>query len=397
MPSSMEKGGPLRAHCIHISRGNSKILRNALAGIGGGLLMLGIALGTASANAPAGASVEKNTPKTPAVAKPASTAKPAQAAKPTSSAAARPAKPAQNAKVSRSASNPKKNVARAPAQGVRASKVKAEPGYNSMGSRLGLRSELADLSLNSSAVMVLDQASGEVLLEKNADAALPIASITKVMTAMVVLDAAQPLDESIVIAREDTQLEKYSASRLKVGASFTRAELLHLALMSSENRAANALGRSYPGGLPAFVIAMNDKARALGMTSSTFVEPTGLSSGNVASPRDLAVLVNAAHHVPLIRDYSTDRDAVVRVGGRQQQFKNTNALTRDETWDIGLSKTGFIRDAGKCLVMQARLDQREVIIVMLDAEGSAKRLADAERIRRWLSIERDRQASAVRS
>ena len=397
MPSSMEKGGPLRAHCIHISRGNSKILRNALAGIGSGLVALGIALGAASANAQAGASAEKNTPKTPAVAKPASTAKPAQSAKPTASAAARPAKPAQNAKVSRSASNPKKNVARAPAQGVRASKVKAEPGYNSMGSRLGLRSELADLSLNSSAVMVLDQASGEVLLEKNADAALPIASITKVMTAMVVLDAAQPLDESIVIAREDTQLEKYSASRLKVGASFTRAELLHLALMSSENRAANALGRSYPGGLPAFVIAMNDKARALGMTSSTFVEPTGLSSGNVASPRDLAVLVNAAHHVPLIRDYSTDRDAVVRVGGRQQQFKNTNALTRDETWDIGLSKTGFIRDAGKCLVMQARLDQREVIIVMLDAEGSAKRLADAERIRRWLSIERDRQASAVRS
>ena len=393
----MEKGGPLRAHCIHISRGNSKILRNALAGIGSGLVALGIALGAASANAQAGASAEKNTPKTPAVAKPASTAKPAQSAKPTASAAARPAKPAQNAKVSRSASNPKKNVARAPAQGVRASKVKAEPGYNSMGSRLGLRSELADLSLNSSAVMVLDQASGEVLLEKNADAALPIASITKVMTAMVVLDAAQPLDESIVIAREDTQLEKYSASRLKVGASFTRAELLHLALMSSENRAANALGRSYPGGLPAFVIAMNDKARALGMTSSTFVEPTGLSSGNVASPRDLAVLVNAAHHVPLIRDYSTDRDAVVRVGGRQQQFKNTNALTRDETWDIGLSKTGFIRDAGKCLVMQARLDQREVIIVMLDAEGSAKRLADAERIRRWLSIERDRQASAVRS
>jgi serine-type D-Ala-D-Ala endopeptidase (penicillin-binding protein 7) len=397
MPSSMEKGGPLRAHCIHISRGNSKILRNALTGIGSGLVALGIALGAASANAQAGASAEKNTPKTPAVAKPASTAKPAQSAKPTASAAARPAKPAQNAKVSRSASNPKKNVARAPAQGVRASKVKAEPGYNSMGSRLGLRSELADLSLNSSAVMVLDQASGEVLLEKNADAALPIASITKVMTAMVVLDAAQPLDESIVIAREDTQLEKYSASRLKVGASFTRAELLHLALMSSENRAANALGRSYPGGLPAFVIAMNDKARALGMTSSTFVEPTGLSSGNVASPRDLAVLVNAAHHVPLIRDYSTDRDAVVRVGGRQQQFKNTNALTRDETWDIGLSKTGFIRDAGKCLVMQARLDQREVIIVMLDAEGSAKRLADAERIRRWLSIERDRQASAVRS
>ena len=373
------------------------MLRIALAGLGGGLVALGIASGAASANAQPGTPAEKSAPKTSAAAKPASTAKTAQAAKPTSAAAARPAKPAQNAKTTRSASNPKKNVARAPAQAVRASKVKAEPGYNSMGTRLGLRSELADLSLNSSAVMVMDQASGEVLLEKNADAALPIASITKVMTAMVVLDAGQPLDETIVIAREDTQLEKYSASRLKVGASFTRAELLHLALMSSENRAANALGRSYPGGLPAFVIAMNDKARMLGMTSSNFVEPTGLSSGNVASPRDLAILVNAAHHIPLSRDYSTDRDAVVRVGGRQQQFKNTNALTRDETWDIGLSKTGFIRDAGKCLVMQARLDQREVIIVMLDAEGSAKRLADAERIRRWLSIERDRQASAVRS
>lgn len=353
--------------------------------------MVGWGLGPASVLAQSGPSAERAAPKTSAAAKPASSAKPQSAT------AARPAKPAQNSKTARSASSPKKNVARAPAQGVRASKVKAEPGYNSMGSRLGLRSELADLSLNSSAVMVMDQSSGEVLLDKNADAALPIASITKVMTAMVVLDAAQPLDEWIVITREDTQLEKYSASRLKVGASFTRAELLHLALMSSENRAANALGRNYPGGLSAFVIAMNDKARALGMTSSTFVEPTGLSSGNVASPRDLAVLVNAAHHVPLIRDYSTDRDAVVRVGGRQQQFRNTNALTRDESWDIGLSKTGFIRDAGKCLVMQARLDQRDVIIVMLDAEGSAKRLADAERIRRWLSIERDRQASAARS
>jgi len=385
----------LRSYCLQISRGNSSVLRSALAALT--CLLVSWVLGPASAFAQSGAASEKSTSKSSAAAKSATNPKPAQAAKQASATAARSAKPAQNSKTARNANSPKKNVARAPTQGVRASKVKAEPGYNSMGSRLGLRSELADLSLNSSAVMVMDQASGEVLLEKNADSALPIASITKVMTAMVVLDAAQPLDEMIVIAREDTQLEKYSASRLKVGASFTRAELLHLALMSSENRAANALGRSYPGGLPAFVIAMNEKARALGMTSSNFVEPTGLSSGNVASPRDLAVLVNAAHHIPLIRDYSTDRDAVVRVGGRQQQFRNTNALTRDENWDIGLSKTGFIRDAGKCLVMQARLDQREVIIVMLDAEGSAKRLADAERIRRWLSIERDRQASAARS
>ncbi|NBW00540.1 MAG: hypothetical protein EBR85_02300 [Betaproteobacteria bacterium] len=378
-----------------MSRGNAWALRSASAAWAA--LALSLAFGASTAGAQSGQSAEKGVTKSTQAVKPASTPKTASPSKPSSSTAARSSQPTQNAKTARNTKSPKKNVARAPAQGVRASKVKAELGYNSMGSRLGLRSELADLSLNSSAVMVMDQVSGEVLLEKNADAALPIASITKVMTAMVVLDAGQPLDEAIVIAREDTQLEKYSASRLKVGASFTRAELLHLALMSSENRAANALGRSYPGGLPAFVIAMNEKARALGMTSSNFVEPTGLSSSNVASPRDLAVLVNAAHHVPLIRDYSTDRDAVVRVGGRQQQFRNTNALTRDENWDIGLSKTGFIRDAGKCLVMQARLDQRDVIIVMLDAEGSAKRLADAERIRRWLSIDRDRQASAARS
>ena len=280
---------------------------------------------------------------------------------------------------------------------VKKNMVKASVAPMSAGARLGLRSAFADLALNSSAVLVMEQGSGEVLLEKNADSALPIASITKVMTAIVTLEAQLPLDEIIVIAKEDSQLEKYSGSRLKVGSVFTRAELLHLALMSSENRAAHALGRTYPGGLDAFVAAMNDKARALGMSSSHFVEPTGLSSSNIASPRDLARLVNAAHGFPLIREYSTDRDAIVRVGGRQQQFRNTNALTRSESWDIGLSKTGFIRDAGRCLVMQANIDDRDVVIVMLDADASAKRIADAERIRRWLSAERDRQALSVRS
>ncbi|MEY2682623.1 MAG: hypothetical protein RIQ66_1184, partial [Pseudomonadota bacterium] len=211
----MEKGGPLRSYCLQISRGNSSVLRSALAALS--LLMVSWVLGPASAFAQSGAASEKSTSKSSSAAKSATNPKPAQAAKQASATAARSAKPAQNSKTARNANSPKKNVARAPTQGVRASKVKAEPGYNSMGSRLGLRSELADLSLNSSAVMVMDQASGEVLLEKNADAALPIASITKVMTAMVVLDAAQPLDEMIVIAREDTQLEKYSASRLKVG------------------------------------------------------------------------------------------------------------------------------------------------------------------------------------
>ncbi|MEN9772384.1 MAG: D-alanyl-D-alanine endopeptidase [Pseudomonadota bacterium] len=271
-----------------------------------------------------------------------------------------------------------------------------ESGYDSLGSRLGLRSQLSEIALNSSAVMVVDQETGLPLLEKNSDVALPIASITKVMTAIVTLDADLSLSETITIEKEDAQLEKYSASRLGVGARFTRAELLHLALMSSENRAAQALGRSYPGGLAAFVAAMNRKADELGMTKSKFVEPTGLSSQNVSTPRDLSRLVNAAYAYPLVREYSTDREAIVRVGGRQQQFRNTNALTRNNEWDLGLSKTGFIRDAGKCLVMQATIDDQNVIIVMLDAQGSSKRISDAERIRKWLSADRDRQP-AVRS
>jgi D-alanyl-D-alanine endopeptidase (penicillin-binding protein 7) len=271
-----------------------------------------------------------------------------------------------------------------------------ESGYDSLGSRLGLRSQLSEIALNSSAVMVVDQETGLPLLEKNSDVALPIASITKVMTAIVTLDADLSLSETITIEKEDTQLEKYSASRLGVGARFTRAELLHLALMSSENRAAQALGRSYPGGLAAFVAAMNRKADELGMTKSKFVEPTGLSSQNVSTPRDLSRLVNAAYAYPLVREYSTDREAIVRVGGRQQQFRNTNALTRNKEWELGLSKTGFIRDAGKCLVMQATIDDQNVIIVMLDAQGSSKRISDAERIRKWLSADRDRQP-AVRS
>jgi len=276
----------------------------------------------------------------------------------------------------------------------RKSFAKAEPSYNSMGSRLGLRSELTEIALNSSAVLVVDQRTGEILLEKNPDVALPIASITKVMTAIVVMEAGLPLNETVIISKEDTQLEKYSGSRLRVGAKFTRAELLHLALMSSENRAAHALGRNYPGGLEAFVEAMNEKAQAIGMSNSKFVEPTGLSSANVSTPRDLSRLVNAAHEIPLIRQYSTDREAIVRVGGAQQQFRNTNALTRKEDWDLGLSKTGFIRDAGKCLVMQAAIDDQDVIIVMLDAQASSSRLSDAERIRRWLSTEKDRQTPA---
>ncbi len=264
---------------------------------------------------------------------------------------------------------------------------KAESNYVSVGSRLGLRSQEAELVLNSSAVLVIDQRTNEVLLEKNPDVALPIASITKLMTALVTLEAGLPMDEEITITQDDARLEKYSASRLKVGAQFSRGELLHLALMSSENRAAQALGRTYPGGLSAFVDQMNSTAQALGMTRSQFVEPTGLSSQNVATPRDLASLVNAAYQFPLIRQYSTDRGAVVSVGGRQQQFVNTNSLARGEIWDIGISKTGFIRDAGRCLVMQTTIQNNPVIMIMLDAQATGKRVADAERIRRWLTTQ----------
>ena len=268
------------------------------------------------------------------------------------------------------------------------SRVKnTEPNYVSVGSRLGLRSQETELVLNSSAVLVIDQRTNEVLLEKNPDVALPIASITKLMTALVTLEAGLPMDEEITITQDDTRLEKYSASRLKVGSQFSRGELLHLALMSSENRAAQALGRTYPGGLSAFVDQMNSTAQALGMTRSQFVEPTGLSSQNVATPRDLASLVNAAYQFPLIRQYSTDRGAVVSVGGRQQQFVNTNSLARGEIWDIGVSKTGFIRDAGRCLVMQTTIHNNPVIMVMLDAQATGKRVADAERIRRWLTTQ----------
>ena len=329
-----------------------------------------------------------------AAAQQGSSAKPAQPKR--AQPAARPANPKNN-QAKASQKRPASANRQARNNGARKASVRAEPGYNSMGSRLGLRSQLAEIELNSSAVMVVDQKSGEILLEKNPDAALPIASITKVMTAMVILDAGLPLSEMITITADDSNLEKHTSSRLRVGARFSRAELLHLALMSSENRAAHALGRTFPGGLDVFVNAMNDKAQSLGMGTSRFVEPTGLSSANVASPRDLTRLVRAAHQFPLIREYSTAPDAIVRVGSQQQQFRNTNALTRNGNWDLGLSKTGFIRDAGKCLVMQASIDDQNVIIVMLDAEGSAKRISDAERIRRWLSGDREREATPVRS
>jgi D-alanyl-D-alanine endopeptidase (penicillin-binding protein 7) len=241
------------------------------------------------------------------------------------------------------------------------------------------------LALKSSAALVLDQDSGEVLFSKNSEAVLPIASITKLMTALVVIEAQQPLDETLTITQDDVDTERHSSSRLRVGTQLSRGEMMHLALMSSENRAANALGRHYPGGLPAFVSAMNHKAQVLGMSDTRYVEPTGLSSSNQSSARDLATLVKTAYGYELIRELSTSAEHQVAVGRRQLQFHNTNILVRNPTWDIGLQKTGYIAEAGRCLVMQAQLAGRKLIMVFLDSAGKYSRIGDAERVRRWIS------------
>jgi D-alanyl-D-alanine endopeptidase (penicillin-binding protein 7) len=204
------------------------------------------------------------------------------------------------------------------------------------------------------------------------------------MTAMVVLDAGLPMDEMLDIAEADRDTERHSGSRLPIGSKLSRAEMMQLSLMASENRAAHALGRHFPGGVPAFVAAMNAKAQAIGMTDSRFADPTGLSGNNVSNARDLARMVRAAHGYPVIRAYSTANDLTVDTGYRQVTFRSTNRLVDDPNWSIGMQKTGYISEAGKCLVMQARIEGRPVILVLLDAAGAQSRFADAQRLRRWL-------------
>jgi len=238
--------------------------------------------------------------------------------------------------------------------------------------------------LKSNAVLVLDESDSSVLLSRQATVPTPIASITKLMTAMVVLESDQPLDEMLVVSDEDRERGRGAFSRLAVGTHLTRADLLHLALMSSENRAAHALGRNYPGGVTAFVQEMNRKAANLGMRSAHFVDPSGLSSGNVASPTDLAILVNAAAQHPVIREYSTDEGHSVRVGRRMLEYRNTDHLVRSPTWNIIVQKTGYITEAGRCLVLKAVIKGRSVVMVLLDSFGKYTRTADAQRIRKWL-------------
>ena len=253
----------------------------------------------------------------------------------------------------------------------------------SFGRAAGLHLTPDPLKLNSSAALLVNQDSGEVLLRKKDQVVLPIASLTKLMTTLLVLEAKQPMDEVLTITEEDVDNERHSRSRLRVGTQLTREEALHLALMSSENRAAHALGRSYPGGLEKMVEAMNARARTLGMRNTTYVDPTGLSNRNRSTARDLALLVGEASRVPLLREFSTDPDHVAALGNRTLQYRNSNRLVR-AGWDIELQKTGYIVEAGRCLTMLAKVAGHELVMVLLDAGSNGERLADAQRLRRWV-------------
>lgn len=254
----------------------------------------------------------------------------------------------------------------------------------SMGEQLGLRQRVDPLELSASVALVLDQDTNEVLFSKNEAAVLPIASITKLMTGLVIADAQLPMLESITITQDDVDTFKGSSSRLAVGTTLSREELMHLALMSSENRAAHALGRTFPGGLAHFVQLMNQKAKALGMGDTRFVEPTGLSSANQSSARDLATLATAAYERPILRQLSTSPSHYLDVGRRVLRFNNSNKLIHNPDWQIGLQKTGYISEAGRCLVMQAQVAGRKLIMVLLDSAGKASRVDDAERMRKWV-------------
>ncbi len=296
-------------------------------------------------------------------------------------AAAKKTSVSKKAATSRKAAKPSQLRGRQAPRAVQPSRFEGE--YRARAIKVGAIGD--NLGLKSNVALVIDQTTGELVFSKNVDDVHPIASITKLMTALVILDAQLPLAERVDITAEDIDTERGSRSRLKIGAEFSRDDLLHLALMSSENRAAHALGRSYPGGMPAFVDAMNAKALALGMGRTRFVDPTGLSSANVSTASDLVKLVHETHRQPLIRQYSTSPNHQVTIAGRPARFNNTNRLVSSETWDIGLSKTGFINEAGRGLVMQAKIQGRPLVIVLLDSWGKLSRIGDANRIKKWLT------------
>jgi D-alanyl-D-alanine endopeptidase (penicillin-binding protein 7) len=312
-------------------------------------------------------------------------------------AAARPAAPrASRPSSSRQASASTANRVRVtiPAQGhavARASTsttLRATPvALRSQPDTLRAAESPHDLVLRSSAVLVASQNTGQTLFSRNDEKVRPIASITKLMTAMVVLDYNQPMDELITITADDIEATRRLGSRLAAGTTLSRAEMLRLSLMSSENRATAALARTSPGGYNEFIAQMNIKAQSLGMRHSRFEDSTGLHNGNVSTAQDLVQMVNAGLAYPIIREYTTTSGVVVETPGNraaQLQFNNSNQLVASPDWQIGLSKTGFIREAGRCLVMQARINGEQMIIVLLDSDGRYSRIADANRIRRWV-------------
>ena len=295
------------------------------------------------------------------------------AAVPAVDAAAAPSKPATNKSSSKTQSTSKRSAA----------KARVVPLRPSEGQRAGLHRAGDPLELRSSVALVVDQDTDEVLFSKNENAVLPIASITKLMTALVTLDAGLDLNDELVVTQDDRTIDRMR-SNLRPGMRITRGQALHLALMSSENHAAHLLGRTYPGGKAAFVDAMNAKALLLGMNESKFDDPTGLSADNRSSAGDLVKLVKAAYEYPVIREYSTSTEASLPVGKRLVRYGNTNRLTSNPDWEIGLQKTGFISAAGRCLVMQAVIEGRRVVMVLLDSVGKYSRLGDAQRLRDWL-------------
>jgi serine-type D-Ala-D-Ala endopeptidase (penicillin-binding protein 7) len=263
-------------------------------------------------------------------------------------------------------------------------RVAFEPRSPTAGQAFGLHESPEGVALRSTVAYVVDQNTSEPVFDKNSRAVVPIASITKLMTAMVVLDSKEAMTEQIEVTDEDRDYEKNTGSRLSVGSVLSREDMLHIALMASENRAAAALSRYYPGGRPAFMAAMNAKAKQLGMVDTHFENPTGLTSQNVSTARDLVKMVNAAYQYPMIRRFSTDHSYEVYTGKRTLAYNSTNALVRNPSWDIGLQKTGFINEAGECLVMQATIDNRPMIMVLLDSAGKYSRFADATRLRTWI-------------
>lgn len=281
--------------------------------------------------------------------------------------------------------NGKRTVVMRPVRNVQVVQAVAPtPPRLSFGQMAGLHGMQDELDLKSSVALVMDQDTREVLFSKNDSAVLPIASLTKLMTGVIVSEARLDMNEAIAITQDDVDTEKGSRSRLKVGTQLTRGELLLLALMSSENRAAHALGRTYPGGMDRFVQHMNVKASQLNMRDTRYVEPTGLSSRNQSSAQDLATLVAHASNNSQLRELSTAQEHQVAVGEKTLNFVNTNRLTRNPEWEIGLQKTGYISEAGQCLVMQTKIAGRKLIMVFLDSAGKLSRLGDAERVRRWV-------------